>query len=854
MKGSTNASSKGTKAGVEKINLTLRTNQSSHEDLIGVSFSIRYGTYSKDYVWEGEAMTVEVPEHVTYTVSFGEKEDYKAPDSLSYTAVPGNARTVNATYLTEVVTVNVSANDGASMAGQTVTINGTEHTFDGIPVVQKVAFGTDYEVSVSDNGDYETPQPQSFTAQLTSRTVNMQYIDSTDLSKVDIYGNSIAQNTANCYVIKETGKYKFPIAYGAAVKNGAANTEAYTNNGGANSHDFVNYLGNVISSPYVETDTAKQAASVQISIADTENAVTDLQIVDGDDCRYVKFTVPSLPPTGANAVISVKDSDGIIMWSWHIWLWSDDLSVVEITNATNVKYKILPVNLGSKWDEDTKEHIKNWFYQFGRPTPLLCPSAYNATTDHASYGVLSYAAASIASAINLGIQNPTTLYESNSTYYHNWFKSNSAATFNLWDAACAVAGNSDNNVVKTIYDPCPVGFKMPNGNTFTFFSTSNVIGSFANGWKFKRYSDDTVGIFFPASGFRTSNEGLLDHVGSRGSSWLSSSNDLSFAYRLYFTSNNVSPRQNNYRAYGFSVRPVQDEDSVLLKHKLTISISGDTQAPSGYEINVCRVVESIDETTGEVTETLGDVLATQTTASATHELTWGTKYKIVCGDAEGFAAPADSQTFVADVEYRTYDAVYVYDPGLTTPTNGVWIQSVDGKYYSEDNWDGSKVADCVAVVTSSCRFGIALTEASSKMTIHSDASGELEDYMTAISDETQAKADYNGANNTANIMKLQSGTGYAAGWCNAYTFPSGKKGFLPSLGQMWAAYNNKAAVDAAITKAGGTALTSTYYWTSTYFSVYFSGQRTCWVLLWSNGYVVSHSLSYNFHVRAFKSL
>lgn len=147
-----------------------------------------------------------------------------------------------------------------------------------------------------------------------------------------------------------------------------------------------------------------------------------------------------------------------------------------------------------------------------------------------------------------------------------------------------------------------------------------------------------------------------------------------------------------------------------------------------------------------------------------------------------------------------------------------------------------------------------MTEASGIMQIHSSYSGALEEYMTAISDETQAKADYDGATNTTNIMKLQSGTGYAAGWCNAFSFPSGKKGFLPSLGQMWAAYSNKAAVDAALTKAGGTALTSEYYWTSTFWCVYSGGNRVCWVLDWSVGAVGYDGLSGYYRVRAFCSI
>lgn len=380
-----------------------------------------------------------------------------------------------------------------------------------------------------------------------------------DLSLQDIYGNPIKQTTANCYVVSKADIYKIPLVFGNALKNGATNSAAYTKKSGSYSHDFVDFNGTVVTSPYIE-NVSGAATSAQLSIADTDGVFTDISIVDGSPCRYLQFKVNSVPDTGANGVLSIKNSSGVIMWSWHIWIWPDDLTVVEITNSTSVKYNILPVNLASKWDNEDKTTIKNWFYQFGRPNPMLCPSSYNSTSNHASFGVLSYAAASIASNIQTGIKNPATFYKYSSSYNYNWFKTNSGKTYNLWDAACTSTGNSDNNVVKTIYDPCPIGFKMPNGNTFTYFSTSNVVGSFANGWKFKRYSGDTVGVFFPASGYRYSSDGSLLSVGSSGYVWLSSAHSHRYAYFLLFNSDYVNPQNDYGRAYGFSVRPVQEQD------------------------------------------------------------------------------------------------------------------------------------------------------------------------------------------------------------------------------------------------------------------------------------------------------
>ena len=382
--------------------------------------------------------------------------------------------------------------------------------------------------------------------------------DRSNLSMFDIYGNPIKQTTANCYVVSKPGTYKFPLVFGCALKNGAENPESYTNNGGSKSHDFEDYNGKIITSPYIE-EVSENATSVQLSIADTDGIFTDFSIIDGSPCRYVQFSVANVPVTGANGIISIKDDSGIVMWSWHIWVWTDDLTPVEITNATEYKYNILPVNLASKWDDDEHTHIKNWFYQFGRPVPLLCPSAYNSTSDHASYGALRFTRALIASGLYIGIQNPTTFYKYDTSYYNNWFRIESSRTCNLWDASCKEYGNSDNSVVKTVYDPCPVGFKMPNGNTFTYFVKSNVVGSFANGYRFKRHSADTVGLFFPASGFLNVMAGNLTSVGQVGGVYLSSSATISYPYYFQFLSGEVTPQAfGGGRASGFSVRPVQE--------------------------------------------------------------------------------------------------------------------------------------------------------------------------------------------------------------------------------------------------------------------------------------------------------
>ena len=373
-----------------------------------------------------------------------------------------------------------------------------------------------------------------------------------DLSMRDIYGNiRNTATTANCYVIKGKGIYRIPLVYGNAIINGSTNSASYTKVKGAYSLDFVNGAGTIINTPFIEKQTTISTA--ELSIADTDDVFTDISVNSNpnvtniSNCGYVQFKVTSVPSTGANGVISIKDSSGTIIWNWHIWVWADNLSTVSITNSSGVTYKILPYNLASKWDNTGKTTIKNWFYQWGRSVPMLCPSAYNSTSDHSSYGSLSFTTASTASSYYQGIANPTTFYY-NTNFSDNWFGNTSY--YNLWDANCTKTGTSDKVTVKTVYDPCPPGFKIPNGNTFTRFSTSNG-GSFNNGYTWN-------GSFFPASGYREDYDGSLREVGQFSVVWTSAAHSQGYVYRLRFGNGNISNQGGIGLIFGCSVRPVAE--------------------------------------------------------------------------------------------------------------------------------------------------------------------------------------------------------------------------------------------------------------------------------------------------------
>ena len=281
-----------------------------------------------------------------------------------------------------------------------------------------------------------------------------------------------------------------------------------------------------------------------------------------------------------------------------------------------------------------------------------------------------------------------------------------------------------------------------------------------------------------------------------------------------------------------------------------IALAGETREVKGlYYTEAVTVNVTCDDSTsaeGQQVTINGTVYDVDATGRITAKIPFDVEYTVSVNTKSGYTSPS-SVTETANSKTKTISMEYILI------VYGVFIEATDGTLHQSTEWTGAKTANSIVVRQPTTAFRIALTQSSSTMKIHSSYDGALENYMTAISDSSQAKLDMKSAENTANIMKLQSGTDYAAGYCNAFTFPDGKtKGLLPALGWLQTAYDNKAAVDACLAACGATAMdTSNYHWASTFWGVDSSDSRRCWILGWSDGGVGYYSLGSSYRVRPF---
>ena len=431
-------------------------------------------------------------------------------------------------------------------------------------------------------------------------------------------GEAEVENTANCYVVNSQGTYSIPLVYGCAIKNGNTNSLAYGvgtyNSTTLNTSTFKTHNDELISDPYIynnpSSGTKYAPNKAELIWQDWQGLISSVKY--NSTTKMIEFEIGDGIHQG-NAIIAIKDANNVVLWSWHIWVTDRDISAtvpIKCNDRTNNIYNFMQVPLG--WcDSDTSSGASPRqitvslnqdnsaklatavvyqagaaatsgnapYYQWGRKDPL-CPSdgTTNTTTFKTLYDI-SNSTVSSNTAINCGtvgnsIKNPGAfIYGSSSTI--DW---NSPTCYDTWDAVRGnTAPSSDtekynhNKVVKSVYDPCPYGFKMPETKAFTGFtsngeektsSTSNDYnGSWeTNGWKIYTNGYNTGETdFWIAGGFRSWNRGSLYNVGSEVGYWSAGPNSDKRGCHLGFSSSSVNPQSNNGRANGFSVRPVSEQ-------------------------------------------------------------------------------------------------------------------------------------------------------------------------------------------------------------------------------------------------------------------------------------------------------
>ncbi len=408
-------------------------------------------------------------------------------------------------------------------------------------------------------------------------------------------GGDAIQNTANSYLISAPGYYRIPLVYGNAVKGGTTNTSSYktAHTGTDVLSNFKDHLGNDITTPYInEQNASNPATQASIVWMDQKDLVDGLTVTNNGDKSFVNFHVSAANIKNGNAVIAVKSADGTIMWSWHLWFdHSDALSTIACTNHEGDNFKVTKNILGYtlyKWKSTSYESPRVARMKIEQEVGNGAKKSAYITITQSPYAEREYSTALYQFGRKDAFPGTNTLYESTfvenggnnisivnaiqnpGTFYTDGDKwGTEYKYFNLWSMQTTSQGDASKTLVKTVYDPCPVGFTMPPLKTFSGATTTgitntnnkdiNALGNWDQGWHF--YAKDSSSpstVYYPAIGSRTARAGSLYGVKDRGYYWVGVPSSTTAGSNLDIRNTIVIPANNLNRAVGCSIRPVAE--------------------------------------------------------------------------------------------------------------------------------------------------------------------------------------------------------------------------------------------------------------------------------------------------------
>ena len=251
-----------------------------------------------------------------------------------------------------------------------------------------------------------------------------------------------------------------------------------------------------------------------ISDTPTKNSVVAAaSYADG----YVTITMPETPHAG-NAVVAVRDASDVILWSWHIWVPANEVAA-DPAGASMVGGTILDRNLGALIAPTASEtpltvEALGLYYQWGRKDPFLGPKDFSDYPSKVGVVGAEFTKDANQRTVEYGIANPNVY--SFGAGSCDWLTEPIA---DLWD----------NEGKKTIYDPCPVGYKVPQyDNALPMWKKTNDNWTFSdNFWMTNSastsvfalagYLDDGNGsVVMKKRAFYWSSKEYTDHIRAYG--------------------------------------------------------------------------------------------------------------------------------------------------------------------------------------------------------------------------------------------------------------------------------------------------------------------------------------------------
>lgn len=394
---------------------------------------------------------------------------------------------------------------------------------------------------------------------------NERYFDLTHSVPVDELtgmvdeSDAVAYRYSNCYIVDPADNtfdsnadnvcdYDGFFFSGLIAGNGSSGIFRY------NSQEF-----------YPSSADIKNPVTARLIWESSRLLISDVELING----YIKFKIPGIKDAGnydgsgaytgtkGNAVVGVFDSNDVCLWSWHIWI-TDKPQDITYTTASGSQITVLDRNLGATYGgvpTSAAQALETYglYYQWGRKDPSIGPRTYNhgqfdsSTADYFDYAsdlhTTSFPMSFNYPTLRDAVENPMNLIlpvrKSDRGYDFDWlyiYPDNI-----LWGHNHTTGNNS-----KTIYDPCPFGYRVSAGEISTIMEESTGYTRSTYGLSFTTRTSSR--LFFPFAGYKGVDKSLSalttawSYVGKKGDYQEAVFNTSTSGGTLYY-------RKRNYISY-----------------------------------------------------------------------------------------------------------------------------------------------------------------------------------------------------------------------------------------------------------------------------------------------------------------
>lgn len=366
--------------------------------------------------------------------------------------------------------------------------------FDGTDIVNTVA---------EDPAIYHTARADAYPVRCVLESSNPAV---TDLSE---------SQTANCYLIRKSGFYTFRVD---TRGNGVTGLNIYDFESKASFYRSFNAglsptIDNVakVGILWWQGDLKSESRYMKfldmnrkrISRSEMEEYCPVILLDDGavEDGKAMIY-VNAMEKAGGNngsVGIAAYDQNGKILWTWHIWVQA------EFNHVTLGNYTLMDRNLGATYCPTDKNDVNRsnfnstlgFYYQWGRKDPFFGPDETTPTIDEngAMTGNIpnrtetrpwyrkvegknewirqTTNATGAWGTIPSSVEHPLTFYQGGgeeNNFWQSTYTASNGAVQDLWGYVGS-SGKVGSSFAKTMYDPCPPGYRVMQHDVF---QTANI--------------------------------------------------------------------------------------------------------------------------------------------------------------------------------------------------------------------------------------------------------------------------------------------------------------------------------------------------------------------------------------------